>query len=98
MLRIVVLLISSFLLMPSAMADARYEKFLLLAERDRNLSLDKAVSKTKKRYGGRVLSAEEAKKGGNSEYRIRMLTDEGRVRRYRVDPRSGDVLPKKKHR
>lgn len=52
------------------------------------MSLDDAVSRVRKRTQGRVLSAEER----DSEYRIRIITKGGKVRRLRVDPETGEVL------
>ena len=49
------------------------------------LSLEEAVSRVQRQYGGRVLSAERR----DDEYRVRVLTSEGRVKRFRMDPRTG---------
>ncbi len=59
------------------------------AHGDRRKSLDEAVSEARDRYPGRVLSAEKDRRGGRESYNIRILTDEGRVKRLRVDPESG---------
>ena len=56
---------------------------------DRRKSLDEAVSDARERYPGRVLSAETDRRGGRESYNIRILTDDGRVKRLRVDPESG---------
>ena len=60
-----------------------------LAHGDRRKSLDEAVSEARDRYPGRVLSAETERRGGRESYNIRILTDDGRVKRLRVDPESG---------
>ena len=60
-----------------------------LAHGDRRKSLDEAVSEARDRYPGRVLSAETERRGGRESYSIRILTDDGRVKRLRVDPESG---------
>ncbi|WP_456372922.1 PepSY domain-containing protein [Thiolapillus sp.] len=52
------------------------------------ISLEEAVSRIRKRTGGRVLSAQER----DSEYRVRLLTPDGVVRRLRIDPDTGDIL------
>ncbi len=48
-------------------------------------SLDDAVSEARERYDGRVLSAETlTDERGREIYSIRILTPDGRVKRYRV--------------
>lgn len=60
---------------------------------DRNgISLDDAVSIIREQVDGRVLSAETIGEGRRSEYRVRVLTDQGRVRRFRVDPETGRLI------
>ncbi len=54
-------------------------------EREGPLSLEEAVSRVRRKYGGRVLSAR--KRGG--DYQVRVLTPGGRVKRFRLDPRTG---------
>ncbi|MCB1723652.1 MAG: PepSY domain-containing protein [Gammaproteobacteria bacterium] len=57
--------------------------------RDRWTSLDEAVSEARDRYNGRVLSAERRQRDGRDSYDIRILTNDGRVKRLRIDPESG---------
>jgi uncharacterized membrane protein YkoI len=52
---------------------------------DRRTSLDDAVSDARDRYPGRVLSAETRRQDGRDMHNVRILTRDGRVRRYRVD-------------
>jgi len=52
-------------------------------------SLDSAVSNARKRTGGRVLSAETKNKDGREVHYIRILSDDGKVKRLRVDARTG---------
>jgi len=60
-------------------------------------SLDQAAQKVQKNHGGRVLSAKQGySSDGHSEYQIRILTNKGQVRRYRVDPNSGNVSKNKR--
>lgn len=61
------------------------------AERVRlaQVDLDQAVSGAP----GRVLSAETQRFEGRSEHRLRVLTDDGRVRRLRIDAQTGQRLP-----
>ncbi len=51
-----------------------------------SVSLDEAVSLVRRRVDGRVLAAERRR----GEYRVRVLTPDGRVRRFRIDPATGD--------
>lgn len=56
---------------------------------DRRKSLDEAVSDARDRYPGRVLSAETQHRNGRESHRIRILTDQGRVKRLDIDAESG---------
>jgi hypothetical protein len=59
-------------------------------------SLDEAVSEARERYHGRVISAETLLDAhGRETYNIRILTPEGRVKRYRV--RAGEER-RRRHR
>lgn len=62
----------------------------------RNTSLDDAVSWARRQSRGRVLSAETVQKDNQQEHRVRIITDEGRVRRYRMDAQTGNLLPRKR--
>jgi uncharacterized membrane protein YkoI len=59
------------------------------AAAERRTSLEQAVSEARERYNGRVLSADTERRGGRETHRIRILTDDGRVKRLRVDPETG---------
>ena len=48
-------------------------------------SLDQAVKQAREKTGGRVISAETREKNGRQYYNIRILTNDGKVRRYRYD-------------
>lgn len=56
---------------------------------ERSMSLDEVVNQIRRETDGRILSAEES----DSEYRIRVLTGEGKVRRLLVDPATGNIIP-----
>ncbi len=62
----------------------------------RNTSLDDAVSWARRKSQGRVLSAETVQKNNQEEHRVRIITDDGRVRRYRLDALTGNLLPRKR--
>ena len=60
-----------------------------VADKDRYISLDRAVSQVRQQTGGRVLSAETRQQNGRPVHHIRILSEQGKVLRYRVDARSG---------
>jgi uncharacterized membrane protein YkoI len=72
----------------------------MIAQRDhaRNggLSLDEAINRARRRHDGKVLSADTVGDNGNKEHRIRILTPDGRVKRFRMD--AGNGKNKKKNR
>ncbi|MCU7810437.1 MAG: PepSY domain-containing protein [Candidatus Thiodiazotropha sp. (ex Notomyrtea botanica)] len=49
------------------------------------LSLDQAVRQAKERVDGRVISAETRENNGQRTHNIRILTDDGKLRRLRID-------------
>jgi len=53
-------------------------------------SLESSVEKVKQHTSGRVLSAETS---SDDVHQIRVLTDEGRVKRYRIDDQTGQFIP-----
>lgn len=69
----------------------------------RGLSLDEAVNQLQNSTGGRVISAESKKNNGDVEHRIRILTPDGRVKRFRLEGEPGnrmrgDDRPKQQYR
>lgn len=54
-----------------------------------SLSLDEAAALVRQRTGGRVVRADRRQQGDRLVYEIRVLTDDGRVRTYRVDAATG---------
>jgi uncharacterized membrane protein YkoI len=48
------------------------------------ISLDQAVQQAKQRTGGRVISAETRKQNGDRIHNIRILTNDGKVRRMQI--------------
>jgi hypothetical protein len=50
-----------------------------------DLSLDRAVQQARERTGGRVISAETREEDGRMFHNIRILTNDGRVRRLQYD-------------
>jgi uncharacterized membrane protein YkoI len=72
---------------------------LLIAQRDHGgnggISLDEAVAQARKRYNGKVLSAETVRVDGRKVHRIKILTKDGRVKRITVDAGSGKKKSRK---
>ena len=69
---------------------------LLIATSDHGsnggISLDEAVAQARQRNKGKVLSAETTRVDGRKVYRIKILTKDGRVKRTRIDARSGKTM------
>ena len=59
------------------------------AAADQRKSLDEAVSEARERYNGRVLSADTQRRDGRESHRIRILTNDGHVKRLQIDAGSG---------
>ncbi|MEN8177852.1 MAG: PepSY domain-containing protein [Pseudomonadota bacterium] len=53
------------------------------------VSLDEAVERVRDRVGGRVISAETQEWDGQRVHNIRLLTKDGKVKRIRIDGKSG---------
>lgn len=49
------------------------------------VTLEAAVRKVRKQYGGRILSAETRGSGARRQHVIKVLTDEGKVRTVRIN-------------
>ena len=66
---------------------------LQVAQRDNagnsGISLDEAVSRARQQYPGKVLSADTVNVKGRKVYNIKILTNDGRVKRTQIDARSG---------
>ncbi|MEE9358690.1 PepSY domain-containing protein [Candidatus Vondammii sp. HM_W22] len=60
--------------------------------------LDSSVSRLRERTGGRVLSAETTNRDDTPVHDIRIITERGKVQRYRVDARTGRLLSRPKRR
>ncbi len=55
-------------------------------------SLDRAVEGVRSSTGGRVLSADTVRRDGRPIYDIKVLTNDGRVRRMAIDGETGEPL------
>ena len=58
------------------------------------VTLDNAVEDVRSRRRGRVLSAESTRRKGRDVHRIKILTDDGRVRNLYMDPETGKIIPR----
>jgi uncharacterized membrane protein YkoI len=56
------------------------------------ISLDEAVARARRHNEGKVLSAETIRDNGRTVHRIKILTKDGRVKRTRIDARTGKKL------
>lgn len=56
------------------------------------ISLDEAVEHARSSTGGRVISAETKERDGRRVYNIRLLSEGGKVKKIRIDSRSGRQL------
>lgn len=61
------------------------------AVRAGGMSLDRAVEMVQRRYNAKVVRAEETREGEDVVYRIRLLSDDGRVFTVRVNARTGQI-------
>lgn len=60
----------------------------------RNVDLDSTVRQIRRETGGRILQAETRNRDGRREHHVRIITERGKVKRYRVDAGSGEKLPR----
>ena len=56
---------------------------------ERRATLDDAISEAREDVPGRVLSAETVRENGQEVHRLRILSEDGRVRRYNMDAETG---------
>jgi uncharacterized membrane protein YkoI len=62
-----------------------------LAQASGNVSLAEAMRIVREQTGGQVLRAETKREKGRAVHRIRVLTDDGRVRTWHVDAETGRI-------
>ena len=78
--------------------DAETHERVRAEKGGRYQDLDTAVSRIRKRTGGRVLSAETKSGKSGPVHHVRVITKKGKVRRFRVDANSGKLLPPSRKR
>lgn len=64
---------------------------LRMAQAGNGISLAQATRMVREQTGGQVLRAETKRNKGRTVHRIRVLTDDGRVRTYHVDAETGRI-------
>lgn len=64
---------------------------LRMAQAGNGVSLAQATRMVREQTGGQVLRAETKRDKGRTVHRIRVLTDDGRVRTYHVDAETGRI-------
>ncbi|MCB1877011.1 MAG: PepSY domain-containing protein [Chromatiales bacterium] len=79
---------AALLLLVGGSAEARDRGYTDRGDRS-GVSLDEAVSRIRSSGDERVLDARSVDRSGEREYEIKVLTDQGRVRTLRIDPRTG---------
>ena len=60
-----------------------------MAAPERQATLDDAISEAREDVPGRVLSAETVRENGQEVHRLRILSEDGRVRRFNMDAQTG---------
>jgi uncharacterized membrane protein YkoI len=58
---------------------------LLQVAQSNGVSLSEAIEQIRRRTGGRVVSAETKVQGGREVHHIKVLTDDGKVKTYKVN-------------
>ena len=58
---------------------------LLQVSQSNGVSLSEAIEQVRRRTGGRVVSAETKVQGGREVHHIKVLTDDGKVKTYKVN-------------
>ncbi|MDX2456656.1 MAG: PepSY domain-containing protein [Gammaproteobacteria bacterium] len=91
-----ILLLATLLATAPVLADRLHHPRMLIAQRGHvdngGISLDEAVAKARRHKKDKVLSAETIRVDGRKVYRIKILTKNGRVKRTRIDARTGKKL------
>ena len=58
----------------------------------KSYSLDQAVARVRREFGGKIIRAETRRSNGRPVHHIKVLSDNGRVRTVRVDGVTGRIL------
>lgn len=86
-------LLSAALLLGGALAPAAplVAEPLRVAQAGNGISLAQATRMVREQTGGQVLRAETKRDKGRTVHRIRVLTEDGRVRTFHVDAETGRI-------
>jgi hypothetical protein len=91
-----ILLLATLLATGPVLASPSYYPRLLIAKNNHGnnggMSLDEAVARARRHNEGKVLSAKTIRVDGRTVHRIKILTKDGRVKRTRIDARTGKKL------
>lgn len=92
MRQLVIAIVIAMLLVPAASARSKPAASLSAATvvdaqttAQDKVTLEQAVRRVRKQYGGRILSAETRGSGARRQHVIKVLTDEGRVHTVRIN-------------
>ena len=92
---VLILLLATLAATDPALAAPHNHPRMLIAKNSHNnngISMDQAIAKARKSDKDKVLSTETIHKDGRKIYRIKILTKKGRVKRTRIDARTGKKL------
>lgn len=86
--------LSLFIGLPVAQADpgSRQKVFYAGNYRVDSQGREKAINRVRKQYPGKVLSAKPVNKLGPNIYRVKILSENGRVRSVMVDSETGRIF------
>jgi uncharacterized membrane protein YkoI len=56
------------------------------------MSLSEAIARAQSRFPGKVVKAETKRRNGRTQHVVRIISDQGRVRTFRIDAQTGEFL------
>lgn len=56
------------------------------------MSLNEAIARAQSRFPGKVVKAETQRRNGRMQHVVRIISDQGRVRTFRIDAQTGEFL------
>lgn len=82
------LLVLAFAAGPAVARDLDAAQPIVVADND-GMTLSEAVESVRQRTKGRIISAETKGKNGNEVHHIKVLTDDGKVKTFKIQGRKG---------
>lgn len=76
---------------PASASSLAAPPVIRMAQAENGITLEEATRMVREQTGGQVLRAETRRDKGRTVHRIRVLTEDGLVRTWRVDARSGQI-------